>query len=198
MNILATEISNLTDARYFAAWGVEILSFNYNDVLRGALSGQQIKEMIDWIEGPKSALKIDALEIDASMVELISLLEVDHLIVGPFVDDSQIPNSVSNVIRVCSFENLDLFKGDILITSNENFKNLDDSKIEKINSLIQSNPDNRKIFLDFNFDPSDLELISSMNTDGIILKGGEEEKVGFKSYDELDEMFEWLEENQVL
>lgn len=197
MKIIATEISNLTDARYFAAWGVEILCFNHSDVLEGKLSGQQIKEMIDWIEGPKSALKIDALEIDDSLSELIALTDVDHLIVGPYIDRDQIPSSVKNVIRTCTLENVDLFSGDIIISGNNSFNQLSQEALGKINNLKATNI-KRSVFIDFNCESVDLAVISSMQIDGLVLQGGEEEKVGFKSYDELDEIFEWMEENDLV
>ena len=36
------------------------------------------------------------------------------------------------------------------------------------------------------------DILSEQNLHGIILRGGEEEKVGFKSFDQLDEIFDVL------
>jgi len=46
------------------------------------------------------------------------------------------------------------------------------------------------IFLDLgNYD---LNLLSALPENGIVIQGGEEEKVGVKSFDELDQVYEWL------
>jgi phosphoribosylanthranilate isomerase len=51
------------------------------------------------------------------------------------------------------------------------------------------------IFLSLKFTAPQLNgIISALAPAGISLKGGEEEKVGIKSFDELDEIFEELEE----
>ena len=45
--VIATDITNLTDARYFAARGVDFLLFDLD-----AMSIISIQEIADWIEGP--------------------------------------------------------------------------------------------------------------------------------------------------
>ncbi len=51
----------------------------------------------------------------------------------------------------------------------------------------------QKFWLDSNIQTSQVEQIISSSFNGIVLRGGAEEKVGFKSFDELDEVFEALE-----
>ena len=45
MKVIATDIANLTDARYFAAWGVDALAYNIDPSSSDALSLAQLKEM---------------------------------------------------------------------------------------------------------------------------------------------------------
>jgi len=41
---------------------------------------------------------------------------------------------------------------------------------------------------------SEEEILTEINPIGITIRGGEEEKVGVKSFEEVDELFEMLEE----
>ena len=49
-----------------------------------------------------------------------------------------------------------------------------------------------KIILDFSFQTDQLSELLQLAPYAIDLKGGEEEKVGFKSYDELDDILDLL------
>ena len=63
---------------------------------------------------------------------------------------------------------------------------------EEETSKVKSITNGREVFLDGVFKSSDLDLISTLGVTGIILKGGDEEKVGYKSFEELDEVLEAL------
>ena len=60
--IIAQNITNLTDARDFAAWGVDYLSYNIQADSPYALSLVDIKEIIEWVEGPKTLIESNAIE----------------------------------------------------------------------------------------------------------------------------------------
>ena len=42
MKIIATDIANLTDARYFAAWGVDGLAYNVDPLSENSLSPAEL------------------------------------------------------------------------------------------------------------------------------------------------------------
>ncbi|NJN34710.1 MAG: hypothetical protein HC817_11130 [Saprospiraceae bacterium] len=50
-----------------------------------------------------------------------------------------------------------------------------------------------KIILHIDFQLADLETLNLSGFYGLILRGGDEERVGVKSFDELDEIFDALE-----
>ena len=62
MKIIATDIANLTDARYFAAWGVDGLAYNIDPSSANSISSAQLKEIAEWVEGPETTIKLDGLE----------------------------------------------------------------------------------------------------------------------------------------
>ena len=50
--ILAGSITNLTDARYFAAWEVEWMGFNLNASEETFMPPAQVMAIKEWVEGP--------------------------------------------------------------------------------------------------------------------------------------------------
>jgi phosphoribosylanthranilate isomerase len=185
MKVIATDIANLTDARYFAAWGVDGLSYNIDPSSDNSLSSAQLKEIVEWVEGPSTIVKLDGLEVPENFVELKSIVDIQNIIIGPFIDSKNLLD-FEKVYRICTVED-GWQEGNYLILSFP-------FEIGKITALqeekIRGITNDKEVFLDANFSPSDLETITNLGFTGIILKGGEEEKVGFKSYDELDEILE--------
>jgi len=57
--VIAADITNLTDARYFAARGVDYLMFDMDKI---ALN--KIIEIKDWVEGPELILTLDSSSIN--------------------------------------------------------------------------------------------------------------------------------------
>jgi phosphoribosylanthranilate isomerase len=189
MRIIATDIANLTDARYFAAWGVEGMAFNIDPSASGSLSGIQLKEIVEWVEGPATMIKMEGLEIPEILHDIKSQIDIQSIIIGPFIDASHLPDFKS-VYRICTLED-GLQDGDRLILSYPfEIDKISPQQTERIKKLTQS----KEVFLDANFSASDLDKIRALGFVGIILKGGEEEKVGFKSFDELDAILEAISE----
>ncbi|NNF21271.1 MAG: hypothetical protein HKN67_04970, partial [Saprospiraceae bacterium] len=60
--LIAQNITNLTDARYFAAWGIEYLSFNLNSESPYYIPMEKVKEIRDWVEGPKILIESNSIE----------------------------------------------------------------------------------------------------------------------------------------
>lgn len=66
--VIATDITNLTDARYFAARGVDYLLFDM-----GKISLEQALEIKEWVEGPELLLLFDQNSIpllDETIIKL--------------------------------------------------------------------------------------------------------------------------------
>jgi phosphoribosylanthranilate isomerase len=185
MKIIATDIANLTDARYFAAWGVDGLAYNIDPLSENSLNSVQIKEIADWVEGPTTMLKLDGLEVPEVLGEVRSNIDIKNIIVGPFIDSRYLLD-FEKLYRICTLEDGWQDSEHLILSFPYEIKNITDLQKEKIIALTSE----KEVFLDANFSSSDLGLIKQLGFNGIILKGGEEEKVGFKSYDELDEILE--------
>ena len=185
MKIIATDIANLTDARYFAAWGADGLAYNIDPSSANSLSSVELKEIADWVEGPTTIIKIDGLEVPEVLSEVKANVDIQTIIVGPFIDTSNLSN-FEKIYRICTLEDGWQDNDHLILSFSHKISNVSELQKEKITTLTSE----KEVFLDANFTASDLDQIKQLGFAGIILKGGEEEKVGFKSYDELDEILE--------
>ena len=144
--IIAANITNLTDARYFAAQGVQYLMFDL-----GEISINQIVEIKEWVSGPEILL-FAASDAHLSLEEAI--LKIEPFAIGTLVSDIGQIEYLAPHVTLFSLDTMGCIRW-----SNQYFgegeKALEDSTFS-----------------------------------GVILKGSSEEKVGFKSFDELDLIFE--------
>jgi len=160
--VLVTDVNNLTDARYFAAWIVDWMSFNLDPSRGDVLTIEQIIEIKNWVEGPKFAVQLPKEFTEDQLFELTDRTEMDGLILN-----------TGQTFSSEHFNNLEFF----------NWKDTE----------VVSSKDSNTSFHQI----SNVEELSNLEMStihGITVKGGDEEKAGFKLFDDLDEIFEALEE----
>jgi len=170
--VIAQNITNLTDARYFAAWGVDYLSFNMQDGSPYMILWEDIKEIIDWVEGPRSLIEANAIEylegIDGHIMHL---------------SFSSLPITKETFFRLPEIDpNLHLTSNNFIIPIRSR---IDLATLKKISVDLGTN-----IFLDIS--NLDFDLLDELPDLGIVVQGGEEEKVGVKNFDDLDVLYDWL------
>ena len=171
--IIAQNISNLTDARYFAAWGVDYLSYNIQPDSPYNLSLDDIKEIIDWVEGPKTLIESNAIEfLDFSDGHILSNIY------------SSLPLNKEAFFRI------DLTEVEKGLPSGKYILRLRPDEISAFKKL----PKEKYLEADLYLDIQDLSVDNFQDWPelGLAVQGGEEEKVGVKSFDELDELYELL------
>lgn len=187
--IIAADLQNLTDARYFAAWLVDYMSYNLSDKSVDLI---KIKEIMDWVEGPINTAQYSGLEDATDINTQLQYLSIDHIILGPFAKD-EIINSDWEIIQTIIIDyNIDILSENrkYIAQSTQSFSDFSANKKSKLKNLCSSH----SIFLDCGFVSDDLVEILNLGVDGLVLRGGEEENVGVKSYADLDNIFEALEE----
>jgi len=185
MKVIATDIANLTDARYFAAWGVEGMAYSIDPAANGALTGKKLKEIVDWVEGPATMLKMEGLELPENLAEIQSLISVDEVIIGPFIERTFL-SDFKKVYRICTLEDDTHDEQALILTFPHPIRKVTEAQRHMMKVLTA----NKEVYLDAVFKADDLDQIKALGFAGIIVKGGEEEKVGYKSYEELDEILE--------
>ncbi len=209
--IKASEIGNLTDARYFSAWGVDWLGFSLDSENPAYIGPTQISAMREWLSGPGIVAEMGPFSDADLLLQAVEILKPDALQIGQFtalealktLDGSltiikeQIPDSL-DLLADLEFEwrewagTADFF---LLNLEKNGFSwselKKDSEKLGQLKNLCA----NFSVMLSTVFDATELsEIIETLKPYGISVKGGEEEKVGMKSYDELDAFFETLEE----
>lgn len=185
MKVIAADISNLTDARYFAAWGVDVLAYKVD--YDQPNTWQSAREMIDWVEGPTPAIKVDGLEVNESHIACIQQLDVSHILAGAYIDTAALPTGVK-ATRIVPSTEIDHISESSIILIDKPVGELGPALWTKINTVAATH----EVFLDGPIQRDDLDLIANSRVAGIVLRGGDEEKVGYKSYDELDDLLEYI------
>ncbi|NND34140.1 MAG: hypothetical protein HKN76_16250 [Saprospiraceae bacterium] len=186
MKLIATNISNLTDARFFAAYLPEIMvlpALKHDESIADRL--QWFDQIRSWIEGPEWALTCTSYPSEKDM-EMMS------------------ESGIATILHSCDIADFKAVAGfrNFLISNvgDPDLKNLPSQAIDALIvtdvNIGYDDPTNR-----LPADPPIYLEVKSMQhwlrvkcwadrICGIVLRGGEEEKVGIKSYDQLREVCE--------
>lgn len=188
--VIASSVSNLTDARYFAAWGVYAVGYDLDLSSPDHISPEALLAFREWISGPISIGEFSGVQEKEEIEDIIKTLDLDAIQLGPFAPEEWVFDVP--VFQVVLTEQERTFNNaQAIIIRSENPSFSWSKEKDKITSLMKVMPS----YLDLPLSHEEIiHLIDEINFEGLILRGGDEEKVGFKSYDEVDEIMEALEE----
>ena len=171
--IWAAAVNNLSVARYFAAMEVDIVSF----AVMEPNDKNKIHAMREWIEGPSIGLELDDIVYTKETYDLIREVDPDLVLASPFLNVEGIP---TKLYRKTIFPDFDDLPCQVIIFENP----IDDLSVFESLSA-------EDIYLDGPLSQANITFIKShLPHIGIVVRGGDEEKPGIKSFDELDEFFE--------
>lgn len=201
MNLLAYDIRNLTDARYFAARGAGYITFNAKGQT-GELSVHAMTAMAEWIAGPGLLLVAPNAEKATELLGQVPftglILPSENLsLVNPFLhmecfaeinckDESHLEGLLEEAAEMDSFEL------DGILLNLQKIGTITDNIGMLINGLASKIP----VFADISGDFHQIgAVLHKCPQLGLVLHGAEEEKVGLKSFDEMDDFLEnWMGE----
>ena len=208
--IKASEIANLTDARYFSAREVDWLGFSLDSNSENYIPPQQILAIREWISGPQIVAELGSFSGKDIIGQVVDLLKPDAIQIGIFCEIEMLSAAGSvAVIRELIPDDLEQLEDYLfewrkwqshlsffmlnLEKNGFSWQDLKNRK-ERLNSLKQL-CNEYDVMLSLVFEPSELnEIISELKPFGLSFKGGAEEKVGIKSFDDLDEIFDSLDD----
>jgi len=166
----------LTDARYFAAMGVDWIGFNMG--IDNPLTIEHVKAFANWVEGPEFFLDVRG-RAETEIAEMLGNFQVAGLL-----SDAGTPLTHYSGKTIGIFINGDGVDGltDTLIYTHEQWE----QHVTAANSVSAE-----EVWVEVH-NVEDLENLkgSIEMITGIVVSGGAEQKVGMKSYDDLDELFE--------
>ncbi len=193
--IFARRITNLTDARYYAAREASFLGFNLEPGTDGFLDPVYMQAMREWVEGPAIIgeyhsptpaehlneavifYQLDGLLIPYS--DALPLIQADQIWVKMPVDSPDLAQLISN--------NSSYVAGWVLELPEH------ESSWLPYTELLQPICRQHTIVLQYDGDTQEVtSVVQHIEPAGLALRGGEEEQVGVKSFDDVESIFEEL------
>lgn len=208
--VKASAINNLTDAPYFAAFEVEWLGFQLHPEQEHYVQPQVVKAIKEWVDGVQivgefelqtaSEIKtaIEMLELDAVQVgmlaEVDTLIElqsqqpvIKEIIIEAYTSAADVQDICDEFAPHCAFFLINFSKNGI--AWNDLQEGLPAFLFRDLQSICAQYP----VLLSIDLTPATLEAaVDDLSLAGFSFTGGEEEKTGYKSFDELDELLEVL------
>lgn len=175
-------IQHLTDARYFASRGATWLGFDVGPPDNAKENALKVSAIKEWVDGV-----ILVGEFDVQPVEIIT-----QWVQFSGVEGIQIPGHRASDI-------LPFLPSELFVIIDFSWK--EDAELMKTLApfsnafLLQPSDQKYDYPILYNWESSSENLINflqNFSPEGISLKGGMEEKVGIKSFDELDEIMDAL------
>ena len=101
-NVFAGSITNLTDARYFAAWEVKWLGFQVTPGDSFTDPASEIKSISEWVDGVQLIGQLDQINQEAIdyALEVIGLNGIEF---GPFNDLQSLSGLPRDFVRIQRF-----------------------------------------------------------------------------------------------
>ena len=201
MLIKASRITNLTDARYFAAKEVDFLGFNLEEGTGGYLDPVYMKAIREWVEGPKIAgefsrssvayireaaafFGLDAVQVTADYVEQLADLEGLTVILETRLDAETTAESVQHFFRRAA-----PYVSYFLVAVDAAPEDTMPAQLHLLQAICVEYP----VLLQTDATGQRLSaLLETLQPAGLSFTGSEEEQVGVKSFDEIEAIFEAL------
>lgn len=207
ISLKASNIRHLTDARYFSARGASILGFRLDPNADDFIRPEVVSAIVEWVDGVEFAGEFQHTEVD-QMIHLGHSLKLDYLQVSHFFDADRLSELHGfRVIRQIIWQADTLFEevrelindqAHLVAAFELNFSaaGLDPFasetiRTDQLNELLQLH----RIFLHAPFSPDSVANIKKLEPlPGISFSGSDEEKTGLKSFENIDRILDYLEE----
>lgn len=206
--VLASGITHLTDARYFAAWEVDYLAFPLGG--ENGITWEYLNALREWVEGPAIvaelpadadgpawAEQLQAQQISLALlpyaapaaaallakgIGLIAAIGIEGYHGTDEVADALGEAPAEALLTLLNFEQGGITWKDL--AAGHPFG------LEDLNALLAVRP----CLLQIDLGGEDPKMLKeAFPLAGFAVRGSSEEKVGYKSFDDLDDLFEGLE-----
>ncbi|RME97046.1 MAG: hypothetical protein D6772_10960 [Bacteroidetes bacterium] len=208
--VKASSLTHLTDARYFAAWETEWLGFRLSDTPGAGIEPAQLLAIREWVDGVQICGELSRTDADTILAQA-DFLQLDWVELSADTDTATLQVVASRLpiiqeIRVEGYTTANDINE--LLSQNQAYVqyfllNLAQGgitwsdlaagypfSIDQVRAWAATFP----ILLEVdtgNILPS--AILQEVHIAGFSVRGGEEEKVGYKTFDQLDSFFEDIE-----
>ncbi|MFC5407978.1 N-(5'-phosphoribosyl)anthranilate isomerase [Larkinella bovis] len=196
-----SNVTNLSDARYCAGMGVDLLGFSMDEQSQQYVAPEKFKEIRSWVAGLHivgETVSIDALEIE----RLLALYEPDVLQIEepallPYLSIFDCRIILKADLSLLTLDQLETYfssiqsdQVDYYLLESKSQINLDDELKTVLKKLAAQYP----ILLGIGFSTESIhDLLAELPVQGIALTGGEEDRPGSREFGELMDILEVLE-----
>ncbi len=200
-NLLAFGITHLTDARYFAAWDADYLCFPIGPQ---GLTLDYFVAIREWVEGPTCVVELRRGAGETLTSEAVKQYSISHILLDQDAKPGIWDNTGVEIIRripVAGYQTADdlaelvgAAAGTVILDFTSGgiaYEDLAEGSPFTIGEL-QKILGDRPAYLHIDLEAEDAEAAAAV-FHGLALRGSSEEKVGYKSFDDLDDLLEALE-----
>ena len=178
-------VNNLSDARYCAGMGVDLIGFSANPEDSFYLSPENFKEIAEWLSGVEYVAETitDSLSSEDYAVNYVQITDLS--LASAYPDNKLLFEGTA--------EELENLKEELKAIDNLAYLiiNIDQQK-DNI-ALILKSFEGFPILLGYDLSLEEVEKHLNTSIEGIALKGSDEDRPGLKDYDELADILEGLE-----
>ena len=185
------DVTNLSDARYCAGMGVELIGFNLDKTNENYVTPENFKAITGWLEGVQFVAEFNTSTIEEIQSSLLEYTVAYIQVNSPQLIDELINSSIQVKL---------ILK---LSTENPHFTQTIEAYSDKVSyillesendSLPNINLPGAPIILGTGIKTENLEhILTTLHPLGIALKGSPEIRPGYKDFDELADILEALE-----
>ncbi len=194
--VKVSNITNLSDARYCAGMGVEMIGFVMDKFSADYTSPEKMKEIKSWVAGIQIVGETQSADYE-EVKAFVEAYEIDVLQISEAGLLPQIADLGKPIILKLEFESA--YLEDYLERYSQfvEFFLVDGGDFSDFaRYTLKEYSFNYPIVLDFGITAENVnELLEEMQIKGIALKGSNEIRPGYKDYDELSDILEVLEED---
>ncbi|GAB4046675.1 phosphoribosylanthranilate isomerase [Spirosoma litoris] len=200
-----SNVTNLSDARYCAGMGVDMLGFSMDADSPDYVEPKKFAEIRGWVAGVQ--IVGETTSVDPEVIEQLldtyqpDLLQVDEAALLPYLS-TKVNEDLRFILQVdlaqLTLDQLDtLFQtaatgADYILLESNSPLHLDD----ELKSTLQRLASRYPILLGIGVSAENIhELLADLPVQGIALSGGDEERPGNKEFGELMDILEAIEED---
>ena len=209
--LLASGITHLTDARYFAAWEVDYLAFPVGERAEETISWDYLQALREWVEGPQIVADLGAIDDITDWVAMLTEQRIPAaLIHHPAPADAPAAFAAAGIewllrIAVEGYQTAEdvadnlreaAGAGAVVLDFEQGGITLADLRAGHPFGLLELDRllNSANCLLRIDLGETDPKAFAEEHPlAGYAVRGSSEEKVGYKSFDDLDGLFEALE-----
>lgn len=192
-----SNVTNLSDARYAAAVGIEYIGFCFDTASTDYIAPIKAKEMIDWITGSNIVAEFGHQSLE-EIKDISELLNVDAVELNNNILPDELPEIGKAIIKKIDVNKYTKDQLEKEITAYAKY-------CDAFHLYASGKPENydceqlvelcKKHQIIWGLDVSKQTIINTINSFkpfAINVSGGTEEQVGIKDFDELNELLEMI------